>query len=126
MESVLDLDETKIMVDDWFQVWLEVYVVPLVERKVVDTFKADYQNYIRRYLGGMRLLEVQAEHIQNLIDCMFAEGCSVVTIREMVDLLNAGFIQACKNELIQKNPIQHAALPDSTRLYTSRTAGGKR
>lgn len=107
--------EEALSMDRWFESWLTDYKQLTIKKGTVENYKRNYRNYIKPYLGDMKVCEVKGEHIQKLFNYLIAQGYSVNTLYVSKGVLSGMFRQLIKNEVLQKNPVQYVEFPRQSR-----------
>ena len=103
--------KSAITFDDWFGEWITTYKQNTVKQGTVDLYNKHYSAYIKKYLGDMKLVDIQAQDLQKLLNNMSSEGYADDTITLTYCVLSGVFKQAYKNELIPKNPFSLITRP---------------
>lgn len=111
LEHGLYAKETEITVDNWFHTWLNEYKRPSVKKGTVGVYEDTYHSYIEKPFGKKKLKDLRPEQIQNLYNTMNGKGYSRSTIELVSVVLGNMYKQAFKNQLVHKNPVPLATLP---------------
>lgn len=107
--------EDSLTMDEWFESWLSEYKQLTIKKGTVENYRRNYRNYIKPYLGDMRVCEVKGEHIQKLFNHLIAKGYAVNTLYVSKGVLSGMFRQLIKNDVMQKNPVQYVEFPRQPR-----------
>ena len=76
----LQTDASKKTLNDWFDEWMELYVVGKVKPRTV-------QNYIREYeIGHITLDRLQPTYIQKMVNELFKKGYKRATVKQSVSV----------------------------------------
>lgn len=102
--------ESSVTFDAWFEIWLNEYKKPSVKAGTVEVYQNGYHAYIQNAFGRKQLRDIRTDHIQAFYNQM-AQLYSHNTLEICRAILNGAFMQAVRNELIQKNPVSNAVLP---------------
>lgn len=111
LEHGMYAEKSKLTFDDWFKTWIETYKAPSVKQGTIDTYKNNYNSYIKSELGKVKLDDLRSEHIQIFFNGLAKRGLSDKTISLIFTLMGGMLKQACKNGLIIKNPIDAVTKP---------------
>lgn len=124
------VEPNKITVCQWFETWLDVTIKNQVKDTTWLLYKNLIKNHINPELGGIRLLNLQASHIQKLYNTKLESGradkkknketgeleqkeggLSPKTVRHMQQVIHGALKQAVKEKLISVNPADAVQLP---------------
>lgn len=97
----------KITVREWAEKWWETAKKGKTGHSSQEGYLLAMNNYIFPSLGSMRLKDVRAIHIQELINNMGEAGKSKSLQRQVLVAFNQMFKYAIQNGLIQGNPAQY-------------------
>ncbi|MCH5249420.1 MAG: site-specific integrase [Lachnospiraceae bacterium] len=100
---------------EWFREWMDKYKKNTVKMGTINVYNKHYSIYLDKPLGGRRLVDINAEDIQELLNNMANEGYSDNTIKLTYCILSGIFKQAYKNELIPKDPFIRITRPRGTK-----------
>ena len=100
---------------EWFREWMDKYKKNTVKMGTIDVYNKHYSIYLDKPLGGRRLVDINAEDIQELLNNMANEGYSDNTIKLTYCILSGIFKQAYRNELISKDPLMRITRPKGTK-----------
>ncbi len=107
--------EGSLTIDEWFESWLMEYKQLTIKKGTVENYRRNYRNYIKPYLGDMKVCDVKGEHIQKLFNYLIAKGYAVNTLYVSKGVLSGMFRQLIKNDVMQKNPVQYVEFPRQPR-----------
>lgn len=112
--------ESSITVNNWFRIWIKEYKEPTVKKSTLETYQFVYEHHIRKELGSSKLKEIWPEMIQRLYNSLNRQGLSKKTIDLVSTILHGMFLQAYKNQMIQRNPVPLATIPKGKKAKQSR------
>lgn len=107
----LFIEKQKVLFDEWFNVWIREYKEGRVKIGTIAAYQKYYNGCIKQRLGDTYINDIRGEHIQRLYNNLLKEGYAVSSIKVISAVLNGCFIQALKNGLIERNPVEAATLP---------------
>lgn len=114
VEHGICVAETRITVNDWFEIWLKEYKLNSVKFGTYQLYQQTYRLYIKDKLGKKRLSSIRTDQIQNIYNELNADGYTFKTINLVAAILSGMFKQAKKNQMIQHNPVEFANRPKKT------------
>lgn len=100
-----------ITVSDWFEEYLRLYKEGKVKDTTLYRIRQTYSPCKRDVLGMMKLQDIRAVHVQQLINNMHECGNTYGTIRLLKSLLNEMFKKAIGNGYMIVNPCDAVVLP---------------
>ena len=98
-------------VTDWFEEYLKLYKAGIVKDTTLYRIRQTYSPCKKDVLGMMKLQEVRAIHVQQLINTMHDRGNTYGTITLLRSLLNDMFEKAIGNGYIYLNPTKAVVMP---------------
>ena len=98
-------------VGEWCSEWLWEYKQNSVKPKTFDQYETIIRTHIVPNIGGIRLVDLKASHVQGIINEMHENGLSRRTIEIMKIILHAAIAQAKKNKLVNENVCENVVLP---------------
>lgn len=104
-------DTKKMTMNKWFDIWLQEYKENSVKRSTLESYKQFYDLYIRKPLGGKYIKELRAIQIQKLCNDMAKRGLATNTIAKVELIINGMLEQACKDDMLLKNPCRGVTVP---------------
>jgi len=110
-----DLEDGKVgiskqmRVSAWAYEWLEVYKKPSVGDKHYKNYKRFVDNVIIPQIGGLRLSDVTAVHLQKILNGR--AGNSRSDIKRLRDTMKAIFGKAKEMRLVAHNPSEYLIMP---------------
>lgn len=114
----IGITSDKVLLDDFFQSWIEKIVKPNVTPSTYNQYKERYRCHIQSRLGGAVLQKVKPRDVDALIRGMAAQGKSRQTILATFTVLNSLFKYAVyPAELISVSPTQYISVPQSARNH---------
>lgn len=102
--------DKKITVEEWAEKWWKAVKEGKTGIKSQGNYISALNNYIFPAIGTMKLTNVKAIHIQNLINDMGRKGKSKSLQHKVLLALNGIFVYAMRNGLIVSNPAQFVDL----------------
>lgn len=72
--GVAYIDADKVTVGQWLEKWLETYARPKVRQKTFDSYEYLTRNYILPALGNQKLLKLQVNQIQTMLNEITTAG----------------------------------------------------
>lgn len=95
----------------WANIWLWDYKRNSVKPTTFDQYESIMRVHIIPNLGEIKLIDLQTEHIQKLINKMHEAGLSGRTIEIMRVILHGMLKQAHRNKLVYENVCEYVVLP---------------
>lgn len=114
IEHKIYFKESDVIIDAWFNTWLNVYRGPHVKDGTIEVYTRTYNCYIQKTFGKRKLKDIRTDEIQKFYVSM-AKKYSRNTLESCRAVLNGMFQQAVILNMIQKNPVSYARLPRDTR-----------
>ncbi|SCH81841.1 Integrase [uncultured Clostridium sp.] len=102
---------SKITLDQWFEVWLKEYRGIRIKRGTQEVYRNTYQARIKPVLGKKRITSIRMEQIQKLYNALAEKNYSEGSIKLVGVILYGMFKQAMKTGIISKNPAAMATIP---------------
>lgn len=100
-----------IILDDWFDVWLNVHKKKSIKESTQVRYFDFYQRYIKKRLGRQKIANITPLALEHLFQNMADKDYSTKTIRDVYNILNSMFKYAIHNRLIAFNPCAGVCLP---------------
>lgn len=97
--------------NSWFDTWLEDYKRDTIKTNTYNSYRNQYNYYIKKKLGKKMIADIRVEHIQKLYKDFVNQDFATGSIKLISAMLNGCFKQAQKNDIITKNPVALANLP---------------
>lgn len=110
-EHGICVTETRISVNDWFEIWMREYKLNSVKYGTYQIYEQTYKLYIKPRIGKKRLSTVRTDQIQRIYNELNADGYTYKTINLVAAILGGMFKQAKRNQMIQYNPVEFASRP---------------
>jgi integrase len=107
----IDFDTGTQTLTDYFHSWLEDTVRVSLRRPTYEGYERMARNHITPTLGGIRLKDLKALHIQTLYASKFDAGYSLRTRRYIHTTLNKALKQAVRWNQIAVNPAADVEVP---------------
>lgn len=114
LEHGLFVSEKKMILNDWFRIWLDEYKKNRIKRGTYINYEKYYHSIIEGRLGRLILTDIRGEHIQKLYNELTEKGYALSSIKIVSAVLNGCFQQAMRNGLVERNPVRLAELPRRT------------
>lgn len=114
-ENSMFVTGVNITVTDWFEEYLSLYKVGKVKDTTLYRIRQTYSPCQKDVLGMMKLQEVRAIHVQQLINTMHEKGNTYGTISLLKSLLNDMFEKAIGNGYVPINPTKAIVMPKKKR-----------
>lgn len=124
----LPITKSKLTVSEWFETWLETYVLPLKKKATYDQYYHMYHSYVKPIIGIKRLNSVTSIDIQTVItkmNTMTIEtknkkgvvlssriGTATKTMKHVKTTMSVAFKQALENKLVSENPVKNIKIPN--------------
>jgi hypothetical protein len=102
---------SSITVTEWFEEFLELYKIGKVKETTLYRIRQNYSPCRKHVVGELKLRDVKAIHIQNLINQLAEQGYSVGTLTLLRSLLKEMFKMAIGNGYMLINPCEAVVLP---------------
>lgn len=114
------VEPSNLTVKEWFKTWLWDYKRKAVRESTFDDYERMYTKYVAdEAIGKMKLKHVRGQDIQKLYNKII--GAEKKRTAELVHiLLNMGFKQAIKNDLILRNPVEATERPQRVKPNKAR------
>ena len=103
-------DESKKLLKDSIQNWLETFKFPSVEQTTYDRCECTAINQIYPILGDKVVGDIVAADIKSLLNHWMNEGLSFSTVKKAYILLNEYFRTMYLEEMISKNPMDNVEM----------------
>lgn len=107
------VEPSQLTLGDWLDTWFHEYGRPHWKE---TTATANYQiinHSLKPVLGQHILQKLRPEHVQAFINKQVKDGLAPATIRRKMTCLQSALKQAVENQLILRNPAEHAKLPQA-------------
>ena len=108
-----------VTLERWFEEFLTLYKIGKVKETTVYRIRQTFSPCRRNAIGNMKLTEIRAIHVQNLINTLSDEGFTYGTLNLLKGLLKELFKTAIGNGLMVINPCDAVVLPKREK-YESR------
>lgn len=109
----LKADNSKITLDEWFELWYNKYKAPTLKNGGSPAYKRQYVNYYGSRIGTKPLSDIRQLHVQTAIADMLEEGKASKSIREATGILQNCMEAAIANGLTLVNPVVGVIIPKS-------------
>ena len=103
-------DESKKLLKDSMQNWLEIFKFPAVEQTTYDRCECTAINQVYPILGDKVVGDIVAADIKNLLNYWMNKGLSFSTVKKAYVLLNEYFRTMYLEEMISKNPMDNVEM----------------
>lgn len=101
----------KVILDEWFKVWLEEYKKNRVKIGTYTSYEKYYRFCIHERMGEMSLTDIRGVDVQKFYNDLVKDGYALSSIKVASAVLNGCLRQAMRNGLIEQNPVRLAELP---------------
>jgi len=108
--QIIDSDESKKMLKDSMQTWLQVFKFPSVEPTTYDRSECSAKNQIYPLLGEKAVGDITSADIINLLNYWMNKGYAYTTVKKAYVVLNEYFRYLYREELIAKNPMANVEM----------------
>lgn len=108
--QIIDSDESKKMLKDSMQNWLQVFKFPSVEPTTYDRSECSAKNQIYPLLGEKAVGDITSADIKNLLNYWMNKGYAYTTVKKAYVVLNEYFRYLYREELIPKNPMANVGM----------------
>lgn len=103
--QIIDSDESKKMLKDSMQNWLQVFKFPSVEPTTYDRCECSAKYQIYPLLGEKTVGDIKAADVKNMLNYWMNQGYAYTTVKKAYVVLNEYFRYLFKEEIIGKNPM---------------------
>ena len=104
------LSPDRIILDSYFEEWLETYVTPFRKQKTVEIYKTLYKLHISPEFGKIRIQEIERKMIQKWLNVL-AKEYSAQTIKLTRTIFFMVLKSAVDDDIIRSNPVQKTKIP---------------
>ena len=108
--QIEESDESKKLLKDSLQSWLEIFKFPSVEQTTYDRCECTAKNQVYPILGDKVVGDIVAGDIKNLLNHLMNKGLSFSTVKKAYVLLNEYFRTLYLEEMINKNPMDNVEM----------------
>lgn len=108
--QIVESDESKKMLKDSMQNWLEVFKFPSVERTTYDRCECTARNQIYPLLGEKAVGDITATDIKAMLNHFMSKDYAYTTVKKAYVVLNEYFRYLYREELIPKNPMANVEM----------------
>jgi integrase len=108
------LEETKMIVSEWFNLWAESYLGN-VKPLTAASYRQSIKNHIIPYLGNMQLKKLKTNDIQRAYNDMIKRGLSAKTVKNVHGVIHKGLEKAIELNYINHNVSSACVLPRQER-----------
>ena len=81
----LQTDISKKTLNDWFDEWMELYVVGKVKPRTVQNYIREYER-CKSYIGHIKVNQLQPTYIQKMVNELFKKGYKRATVKQSVSV----------------------------------------
>lgn len=103
-------NESKKLLKDSIQNWLEIFKFPTVEQTTYDRCECTAKNQVYPILGDKVVGDIVAADIKNMLNHWMNKGLSFSTVKKAYVLLNEYFRTMHLEEMISKNPMDNVEM----------------
>ena len=108
--QVEESDESKKLLKDSIQNWLEITKFPTVEQTTYDRLECTAKNQVYPLLGDKIVGDITATDIKNRLNTLMNKGLAYSTVKKAYVLLNEYFRTMYLEEMINKNPMDNVEM----------------
>lgn len=105
------LSGSNITLVEWFEEYLKLYKEGKVKETTLFRFRQTFSPCKKNVIGAMKLQDIRAIHVQQLINELDEKGFTYGTIRLLKSLLNEMFKKAHGNGYMLVNPCEAVVMP---------------
>ncbi len=105
------IENSKMLFDEWFYLWLDEYKKFSVKTGTYETYKQYYKSLLSPFLSKVPICDIHCTDIQKIFNSLYKKGYSSSTIRIVFVLLNGSLHQAELNGMLDRNPAKNIILP---------------
>ena len=81
----LQTDASKKTLNDWFDEWMELYLVGKVKPRTVQNYIREYER-CKSYIGHIKVNQLQPTYIQKMVNELFKKGYKRATVKQSVSV----------------------------------------
>ena len=108
--EIIESDESRKMLKDSMQNWLQVFKFPSVEPTTYDRCECSAKNQIYPLLGDKAVGDITSADIKSLLNYWMNKGYAYTTVKKACVVLNEYFRYLYREELIAKNPMANVEM----------------
>ncbi|WP_410496422.1 tyrosine-type recombinase/integrase [Cellulosilyticum sp. ST5] len=105
-KNKLNVIDTNIMLDEWFEKWLNVYKYGIIRSNTRRIYETTYYKHISPILGGVKISEITHLQITGLINTIKKNGYGYEIQHKSKVILLDLFNKAMIDDLVVKNPVK--------------------
>lgn len=117
--QIQNTDESKKLLKDSIQNWLEISKFPSVEQTTYDRLEATAKNQIYPTIGDRVVGDITATDIKNLLNHLMNKGLAYSTVKKAYVLLNEYFKTLYLEEMINKKPMDNVEMIKKANFLSS-------
>lgn len=110
-QKMSNIVDEKIVLDDWFEKWMQVYKEPVVRLSTKTTYNSMYKRLISPVLGKKRLVNITKLMITDLLNNMVKNGYQYESLNKVKILLIDMLDRAMEDQFLIRNPAKGVRLP---------------
>lgn len=110
------VEPNQMTVAQWLTIWLEEYKKNRIKPTTWDSYEVQVRRHLITALGGMRLKDLRAEHLQRLYNEKLSAGLKPRSVRYIHHVIHSALDQAVKNQLVASNVGEAVELPADKRF----------
>lgn len=111
----LQADISKITLNDWFDEWMELYVVGKVKQSTIYNYIGGF-NRCKDYIGNVTLDRLQTVQIQIMVNELFKKGYKRPTVKQSLAILSACLERAVIIRMLFFNPCKGVVLQNDSQF----------
>ena len=111
----LQTDGSKKTLNDWFDEWMELYVVGKVKPRTVQNYIREYER-CKSYIGHITVNQLQPTYIQKMVNELFKKGYKRATVKQSVSVVSQCLEKAVTIRMIFFNPCKGVVLQNDSQF----------
>lgn len=108
--AIIDSDESKKLLKDSIEHWLQVFKFPSVERTTYDRLECTAKNQLIPVMGDKVVGDITAADIRSLLNQRMNEGYAYTTVKKVYHLLTDYFRYLTQEGCLAKNPMTNVPM----------------
>lgn len=111
LENGTFLQENKIKIAEWFEIWINDYKSMEVKQGTITLYRNTYKSTIYPIFGNTQLQKLKTHEVQKLYNDLAKKGLSKSYIGTVNKIMNGMCKQAVYNGIIRVNPVTNVQIP---------------
>jgi integrase len=108
----LPIVKNKYKVEEWFEKWLENYILPLKKDATYNQYKTLWEKHIKPKIGHKLIKKISKIDIQEVITDMNKKKLSTWTMKHTRKVMHIAFSKALEERYIAENPVINIEIPN--------------